>query len=49
MYLTIHNGLDGDLLWTYNHQASGGIGSDIEGVVKRLMKQVARKFPYKKD
>ena len=48
LYLTIHNGIDGDLLWKYNHRASGGIGSDIEGVVTRLMKQVARKFPYKK-
>ena len=48
LYLTIHNGLDGDLLWSFNHQASGGLGSDVESVVKRLMKKVARNFPYKK-
>ena len=39
---------DGDLLWSFNHQAAGGLGSDVESVVKRLMKKVARNFPYKK-
>ena len=46
--LKIHNGLDGELLWTYNHRARGGIGNDVESVVLVLMKQVARRFPYKK-
>ena len=49
MYLTIHNAEDGELLWKYNHRARGGIGSDSESVVVPLMKQVARKFPYKKE
>jgi len=48
LYLTIHNGSEGDLLWSFNHQRSGGIGSDVESVVKGLMKKVARNFPYKK-
>ena len=48
LYLTIHDGSNGDLLWSFNHQAAGGLGSDVESVVKRLMKKVARNFPYKK-
>jgi len=48
MYLTIHNGGDGELLWKYNHRSAGGLGSDAESIVVPLMKQVARKFPYKK-
>ena len=46
--LTIHNSGDGELLWKYNHRASGGLGSDAESVAVVLMKQVARRFPYKK-
>jgi len=46
--LTIHNKEDGKLLWKYDYQASGRIGSSAESLTKDLMKKVAKKFPYKR-
>jgi len=48
MDVVIHNELNGALLWKYNHQASGGIGSSSEQLSKSLMKKISRKFPYNK-
>jgi hypothetical protein len=50
--VNIHDGVDGKLLWKYNHTYSGGIGSSPQSLTKGLMKHVSRKFPYttkKKD
>jgi hypothetical protein len=46
--LKIHNGADGALLWSYEHQASGSVGSSSEELAKSLMKNVSKKFPYRK-
>ena len=46
--LKIFNGEDGSKLWQYTHRAKGGLGSNVDDIVLKLMKQVSRKFPYKK-
>jgi hypothetical protein len=45
----LHNGNDSSLLWKYDHQASGSIGSSSEALAKDLMKGISKDFPYKKD
>jgi len=45
--LTIHEGLDGQLLWKYDHEASGSVGSSSEKLADSLMKSISKKFPYK--
>lgn len=45
--LNIHDAASGDLVWTYEHKASGGIGSSSEDLSKSLMKSISKKFPYK--
>lgn len=44
--LTIHQ-KDGNLLWKYDYEASGSIGSSAERLAKGLMKNVSKKFPYR--
>lgn len=46
--LTVHNGADGQLLWSYDHNDKGGLMNTTEGMMKSLMKKVAGNFPYKK-
>lgn len=46
--MNIHEGKDADLLWKYDYEASGSVGSDPESLSKSLMRNVAKKFPYKK-
>ncbi|MCJ7581902.1 MAG: hypothetical protein MUP98_15395 [Candidatus Aminicenantes bacterium] len=46
--VAIHNGIDGSLLWKYNHSYSGGIGSSSENLTRELMRQISKKFPYKR-
>lgn len=45
--LTIHD-TAGSLLWKYDYEASGSIGSSAENLTKSLMKNASKKFPYKK-
>lgn len=45
--VTIHDG-NADLLWKYDHTYSGSVGSSSESLAKSLMKNVSKKFPYKK-
>ena len=45
--MTIHDA-SGLLLWKYDYEANGSIGSSSEGLTKALMKNVSKKFPYKK-
>jgi len=47
--MNIHDAESGTLLWSYDHEASGGLTSSAEGTAKSLMKHSAKKFPYKKD
>lgn len=45
--LTIHDGA-GALLWKYDYQATGSVGSSAESLTTKLMKNASKKFPYKK-
>lgn len=47
--VTIHGADDGNLLWSYDHQVTGSLGSSPERLSKSLMKDMSRKFPYSKD
>ena len=44
--MTIHDRENGQLLWSYEHRAKGGLLSSPEGVADSLMKGIAKKFPY---
>lgn len=44
--LTIHD-TQGGLLWKYDYDASGSVGSSAESLTKALMKNASKKFPYK--
>ncbi len=46
--VNIHDGMNGNLLWKYDHVASGSVGSSTESLSKALMKNVSKKFPYVK-
>lgn len=46
--MNIHDSKSGQLLWTYDHKASGTVGSSSEKLAESLMKNVSKKFPYKK-
>ena len=47
--MNLHEGQEGKLLWSYDHQVTGGLGSSAEGMAKALMGGIAKKFPYNKD
>jgi len=47
--LTVHNGTDGALLWSYDHTDKGGLMNSVEGMTKSLLKKVAGNFPYRKQ
>lgn len=44
--LVIHD-TKSSLLWKYDYEESGGIGSNSESLTKGLMKNASKKFPYK--
>jgi hypothetical protein len=44
--INIHDGTSGDLLWKYDYEASGSIGSSSTRLVDALMKKASKKFPY---
>jgi|APSaa5957512493_1039668.scaffolds.fasta_scaffold33359_2 hypothetical protein len=46
--IKIFNGEDGSKIWQYTHRAKGGLGTNVDDIVLKLMKQVSRKFPYRK-
>lgn len=46
--MSINNGSDGELLWRYDRQVAGGVGSSTDDLVDRIMRQIARNFPYEK-
>jgi len=47
--MSVHNGADGQLLWSYDHNDHGGLMNSVEGMVKSLLKKVAGNFPYRKS
>lgn len=44
--INIHDGKTGNLLWKYDYQASGSVGSSAENLVNALMRNASKKFPY---
>lgn len=44
--INIHDGQTGSLLWKYDYEASGSIGSSADNLVNGLMKNASKKFPY---
>lgn len=47
MTMTIHDKVDSKLLWRYSFQARGTVGSSSQKITRRLIKNVARHFPYR--
>lgn len=47
--INIHDGASGNLLWKYDYEASGSVGSSTTRLVDALMKNATKKFPYKAD
>jgi hypothetical protein len=47
--MTVHDAESGGLLWSYDHEFKGGIGSSPESVSKGLLKASSKKFPYAKE
>lgn len=44
--INIHEAKAGDLLWKYDYQAQGSVGSSPENLVNALMRNASKKFPY---
>lgn len=44
--INIHDGTSGDLLWKYDYEASGSVGSSTTKMVDALMKNATKRFPY---
>jgi hypothetical protein len=47
--VTIHDKAESKLLWKYDFQYSGSVGSSTESLTNALMKNVSKKFPYKRS
>ncbi len=44
--INIHDGSSGNLLWKYDYEASGSVGSSSTKLVDALMRNATKKFPY---
>lgn len=44
--ININDGKTGHLLWKYDYQASGSVGSSTTKLVDALMRNASKKFPY---
>lgn len=44
--INIHDGASGNLLWKYDYEASGSVGSSTTRLVDALMRNATKKFPY---
>jgi len=44
--MAVHDGATGKLLWSYDNDVGGGLGSSPEKLAKSLMDQISKKFPY---
>lgn len=47
--MAIHDGASAQLIWSYDHEVQGGLGSSAEALAKSLMTSISRKFPYEKN
>lgn len=45
--INIHDGQSGNLLWKYDYEADGSVGSSPNKLVDALMRNASKKFPYK--
>lgn len=45
--INIHDGTTGNLLWKYDYDASGSVGSSTDNLINALMRNASKKFPYK--
>lgn len=46
--MTIHDKKDSKLLWKYDYLAQGSVGSSPEQLARALMRNVSKRFPYKR-
>ncbi|HNP52990.1 MAG TPA: hypothetical protein PKK69_00165 [Ferruginibacter sp.] len=44
--ISIHEAIKGDLVWKYDYDASGSVGSNTDRLVDALMRNASKKFPY---
>lgn len=44
--INIHDGAAGNLLWKYDFEATGSVGSSTTRLVDALMRNATKKFPY---
>jgi hypothetical protein len=47
--IDIHDGVSGNLLWKYDYEAQGSVGSSTTNLVDALMRNASKKFPYSKS
>ncbi len=47
--INIHDGSSGNLLWKYDYEAAGSVGSSTTKLVDALMRNASKKFPYAAD
>ena len=46
--MSVHNAVDGLLLWNYNKKVRGSIGSSPEDLINKLMRKASRRLSYTK-
>lgn len=44
--ISINEGKKGELVWKYDYNATGSVGSSTDRLVNALMRNASRKFPY---
>ncbi|MFN8250844.1 MAG: hypothetical protein U0V75_03095 [Ferruginibacter sp.] len=44
--ISINEGQKGELVWKYDYNASGSVGSNTDRLVNALMRNASKKFPY---
>ena len=47
--MSVHNAVDGELLWNYNKKVRGSIGSSPEDLINILMRKASRRMAYTKE
>lgn len=47
--MSVHNALDGELLWNYNKKVRGSLGSSPDDLINILMRKASRRLSYTKD
>jgi hypothetical protein len=44
--INVHDGGSGELMWKYQYEASGSVGSSPDNLVDALMRNASKNFPY---